>query len=38
MIVDVIEPGGNRDLYAELNREEMAAFGEVTKTGFPLRA
>jgi hypothetical protein len=36
-IVDAIDPGSNRDMYAGLNDEERAALVEVTRFGFPPR-
>ncbi|MHA2294095.1 MAG: hypothetical protein ACXACK_18195 [Candidatus Hodarchaeales archaeon] len=37
-IVDTLEPGGNGDMYADLNEEEREALTEVTKMGFPPHA
>jgi hypothetical protein len=34
-IVDALEPGGDGDMYAGLNREEREALAEVTRMGFP---
>lgn len=36
-VVDAMEPGGNRDIYAGLNEEQRQALEEVSRMGFPKR-
>jgi hypothetical protein len=38
LIADAVEPGGGKDMYAELNDEERAALEEATRMGFPPRS
>ena len=37
-IVDATEPGGSRDIYSGLNKEEREALAEVTALGFPVQS
>lgn len=38
IIADAFEPGGDPDFINQLNEEEKAAFDEVTRMGFPVKA
>lgn len=36
LIADSIEPGGDKDIYSKLNKEEGEALKEITRFGFPM--